>query len=133
MKSIYITKDGQIGDAKDLFIVKNLSDNRVELLKEAPADVRQRLALEFVDDVFDTLYFDGEIWKSSAARNKDVVWDEFTNDYQIEYNKTTHGYDRYKNGVLVTEKTNLIPKFVFDLGAVIRNGAVGFVLPLSSN
>jgi DNA polymerase III epsilon subunit-like protein len=55
LKSIYITKDGQVGDAKDLFIVKNLSDNRIELIKEAPADVRQRLALEFVDDVFDTI------------------------------------------------------------------------------
>jgi hypothetical protein len=115
LKSTYITKDGQIGDAEDLFIVKNLSDNRVELLKEAPADVRQRLALEFVDDVFDTYYFDGKEMKSSAQRNKDIVWDGFINDYQTEYNKTTHGYDRYKNGVLVTAETNVIPKFIFDL------------------
>jgi len=34
MKAIYITKDGQIGDAEGLLIVKNLSDNRVEILKE---------------------------------------------------------------------------------------------------
>ena len=114
MKSIYITKDGQVGDAKDLFIVKNLSDNRVELIKEAPADIRQRLALEFVDEVFDTFYFEGKIWKSIAHENKDIAWDWFTNDYQTEYNKTTHVYDTYKNGVLVTKENNPIPKF-FDV------------------
>ena len=114
MKTIYITKDGQIGDARDLLIVKNLSDNRVELLEEAPADVRQRLAFEFADSVSDTLYFTGKIWKSTAERNKDVAWDWVTNDYQTEYNKTTQGYDTYKNGVLVTKENNLISKF-FDI------------------
>ena len=114
MKAIYITKDGQVGDAKDLFIVKNLSDNRVELIEEAPADVRQRLALEFADYVFDTFYFDGEIIKSSTQQ-KDVAWDGFINDYEDRYNSDTHISDFYKNGVLVTEKTNTIPKFVFDL------------------
>ena len=121
MKSIYITKDGQIGDAKDLFIVKNLSDNRIELIKEAPADVRQRLALEFVDDVFDTHYFDGKIVKSSAQRDKDEVWDWFINDYEYQYNSGTHLSDNYKNGVLVTKDTNIIPKFVFDLAAKLSN------------
>ena len=121
MKSIYITKDGQIGDAKDLFIVKNLSDNRVELIKEAPADVRQRLALEFVDDVFDTHYFDGKIVKSSAQRDKDEAWDWFINDYEYQYNSVTHLSDNYKNGVLVTKDTNIIPKFVFDLAAKLSN------------
>ena len=121
MKSIYITKDGQIGDAKDLFIVKNLSDNRVELIKEAPADVRQRLALEFVDDVFDTHYFDGKIVKSSAQRDKDEVWDWFINDYEYQYNSGTHLSDNYKNGVLVTKDKNIIPKFVFHLAAKLSN------------
>jgi len=120
LKSIYITKDGQVGDAKDLFIVKNLSDNRVELLGEAPADIRQRLALEFVDEVFDTFYFEGKIWKSIAHENKDIAWDWFTNDYQTEYNKTTHGYDTYKNGVLVTKENNPIPKF-FDVVQQLTN------------
>ena len=115
MKSIYITKDGQIGDAKDLLIVRNLSDNRVELLKEASVDVRQRLAFEFADEVSDALYYEGQFWKSSSQRNKDIAWDWLTNDYQTEYNKITEGYDTYKNGVLVTESTNPIPKFVFDL------------------
>lgn len=116
MKSIYITKDGQIGDAKDLLIVRNLSDNRVELLKEASVDVRQRLAFEFADEISDALYYEGQIWKScSSQRDKDSAWDWLTNDYRTEYNKITQGYDTYKNGVLVTENTNPIPKFVFDL------------------
>lgn len=114
MKAIYITKDGQIGDARDLLIVKNLSDNRVELLEEAPADVRQRLAFEFANSVSDTLYFTGKIWKSTAERNKDIAWDWVTNDYQTEYNKITQGYDTYKNGVLVTKENNSISKF-FDI------------------
>ena len=121
MKSIYITKDGQVGDAKDLFIVKNLSDNRVELIKEAPADVRQRLALEFVDDVFHSFYFDGEIIKSSIQQDKDVAWDGFINDYEYQHNVGTHLYDHYKNGVLVTKDTNVIPKFVFDLASKLSN------------
>ncbi len=121
MKSIYITKDGQVGDAKDLFIVKNLSDNRVELIKEAPADIRQRLALEFVDDVFDTNYFDGKIIKSSAQQNKDEAWDWFINDYEVKYNLDRHLNDTYKNGVLVTNETNVIPKFVFDLADKLSN------------
>ena len=121
MKSIYITKDGQVGDAKDLFIVKNLSDNRVELIKEAPADVRQRLALEFVDEVFDTYYFDGKIIKSSAQQNKDNAWDGFINDYEHKYNSESHVSDTYKNGVLVTAQTNVIPKFVFDLADKLSN------------
>ena len=121
MKSIYITKDGQIGNAKDLFVVKNLSDNRVELLKEARADVRQRLALEFVDDVFQTFYFDGKIIKSSIQQDKDTAWDGFINDYEYQYNSGTHLYDKYKNGVLVTKDTNVIPKFVFDLAAKLSN------------
>ena len=112
MKSIYITKDGQIGDAKDLLIVKNLSDNRVELLKEAPVDVRQRLAFEFTDEVSDALYYEGQFWKSRLSeRNKDIAWDWLTNDYRTEYNKITHSYDTYKNGVLVVKNTNPIPKF----------------------
>ena len=115
MKSIYITKDGQVGDAKDLFIVKNLSDNRVELLGEAPADIRQRLALEFVDEVFDTFYFDGKIIKSSIQQNKDEAWDGFINNYEQIWNSQRHLPDIYKNGVLVTAETNVIPKFVFDL------------------
>ena len=115
MKSIYITKDGQVGDAKDLFIVKNLSTNRVELIKEAPADVRQRLALEFVDEVFDTFYFDGKIIKSSNQQNKDEAWDGFINNYEQIWNSQRHLPDIYKNGVLVTAETNVIPKFVFDL------------------
>ena len=115
MKSIYITKDGQVGDAKDLFIVKNLSTNRVELIKEAPADVRQRLALEFVDEVFDTFYFDGKIIKSSIQQNKDEAWDGFINNYEQIWNSQRHLPDIYKNGVLVTAETNVIPKFVFDL------------------
>ena len=115
MKSIYITKDGQVGDAKDLFIVKNLSDNRVELIKEAPADIRQRLALEFVDEVFDTFYFDGKIIKSSIQQNKDEAWDGFINNYEQIWNSQRHLPDIYKNGVLVTAETNVIPKFVFDL------------------
>jgi len=115
LKSIYITKDGQVGDAKDLIIVKNLSDNRVELIKESPADVRQRLALEFVDDTFDCFYFDGKIIKSSAQQNKDNAWDNFINDYEHIYNSESHVSDTYKNGVLVTAETNVIPKFVFDL------------------
>ena len=121
MKSIYITKDGQVGDAKDLFIVKNLSDNRVELIKEAPADIRQRLALEFVDEVFDTFYFDGKIIKSSSQQNKDVAWDGFINDYEQIYNSESHLSDTYKNGVLVTAETNVIPKFVFDLADKLSN------------
>ena len=115
MKSIYITKDGQVGDAKDLFIVKNLSDNRVELLGEAPADIRQRLALEFVDEVFHSFYFDGEIIKSSIQQNKDEAWDGFINNYEKIWNSQRHLPDIYKNGVLVTAETNVIPKFVFDL------------------
>ena len=115
MKSIYITKDGQVGDAKDLFIVKNLSTNRVELIKEAPTDVRQRLALEFVDEVFDTFYFDGKIIKSSIQQNKDEAWDGFINNYEQIWNSQRHLPDIYKNGVLVTAETNVIPKFVFDL------------------
>jgi hypothetical protein len=115
LKSIYITKDGQVGDAKDLFIVKNLSTNRVELIKEAPADVRQRLALEFVDEVFDTFYFDGKIIKSSIQQNKDEAWDGFINNYEQIWNSQRHLPDIYKNGVLVTAETNVIPKFVFDL------------------
>jgi hypothetical protein len=115
LKSIYITKDGQIGDAKDLFIVKNLSDNRIELIKEAPADVRQRLALEFVDEVFDSFYFDGKIIKSSIQRDKDEAWDGFINEYEQIWNPQRHVPDTYKNGVLVTAETNVIPKFVFDL------------------
>ena len=121
MKSIYITKDGQVGDAKDLFIVKNLSDNRVELIKEAPADIRQRLALEFVDEVFDTFYFDGKIIKSSSQQNKDVAWDGFINDYEQIYNSESHLSDTYKNGVLVTAVTNVIPKFVFNLADKLSN------------
>ena len=122
MKSIYITKDGQVGDAKDLFIVKNLSDNRVELIKEAPADVRQRLALEFVDEVFDTYYFDGKIIKSSGGgQDKDTTWDGFINDYEHKYNSESHVSDTYKNGVLVTAQTNVIPKFVFDLADKLSN------------
>ena len=121
MKSIYITKDGQVGDAKDLFIVKNLSDNRVELIKEAPADIRQRLALEFVDEVFDTFYFDGKIIKSSSQQNKDKAWDGFINDYEQIYNSESHLSDTYKNGVLVTAETNVIPKFVFDLADKLSN------------
>lgn len=120
MKSIYITKDGQIGDAKDLLIVKNLSDNRVELIEEASADIRQRLAFEFADYVSDTLYFTGKIWKSTVEQNKDIAWDWLTNDYQTEYNKTTHGYDTYKNGVLVTKENNPIPKF-FDVVQQLTN------------
>ncbi len=111
MKSIYITKDGQVGDAKNLFIVRNLSDNRVELIKEAPAEIRQRLALEFVDEVLDTFYFDGKIIKSSSQRNKDGAWDGFINDYEQVYNSESHVSDTYKNGVLVTAETNVIPKF----------------------
>ena len=121
MKSIYITKDGQVGDAKDLFIVRNLSDNRVELIKEAPTDIRQRLALEFVDEVFDTFYFDGKIIKSSSQQNKDVAWDGFINDYEQIYNSESHLSDTYKNGVLVTAETNVIPKFVFDLADKLSN------------
>lgn len=122
MKSIYITKDGQVGDAKDLFIVRNLSDNRVELIKEAPADVRQRLALEFVDGVSDTFYFDGEIIKSSGGgQDKDTTWDGFINDYEHIYNSERHLPDTYKNGVLVTAETNVIPKFVFDLADKLSN------------
>ena len=121
MKSIYITKDGQVGDAKDLFIVKNLSDNRVELIKEAPADIRQRLALEFVDDVFHSFYFDGEIIKSSTQRDKDEAWDGFINDYEQIYNSQRHLPDTYKNGVLVTAETNVIPKFVFDWADKLSN------------
>ena len=122
MKSIYITKDGQVGDAKDLFIVKNLSDNRVELIKEAPADIRQRLALEFVDDVSDSFYFDGKIIKSSGGgQDKDTTWDWFINDYEAKYNLDRHLDDTYKNGVLVTKETNVIPKFVFDLADKLSN------------
>ena len=121
MKSIYITKDGQVGDAKDLFIVKNLSTNRVELIKEAPADVRQRLALEFVDEVFDTFYFDGKIIKSSIQQNKDEAWDGFINNYEQIWNSQRHLPDIYKNGVLVTAETNVIPKFVFDLADKLSN------------
>ena len=122
MKSIYITKDGQVGDAKDLFIVKNLSDNRVELIKEAPADVRQRLALEFADDVSDSFYFDGKIIKSSGGgQDKDTTWDWFINDYEHKYNSESHVSDTYKNGVLVTAQTNVIPKFVFDLADKLSN------------
>jgi len=122
LKSIYITKDGQVGDAKDLFIVKNLSDNRVELIKEAPADVRQRLALEFADDVSDSFYFDGKIIKSSGGgQDKDTTWDWFINDYEHKYNSESHVSDTYKNGVLVTAQTNVIPKFVFDLADKLSN------------
>ena len=72
------------------------------------------------DNVHDALYFEGKIWKSTVEQNKDIAWDWLTNDYQTEYNKTTHGYDTYKNGVLVTKENNPIPKF-FDVVQQLTN------------
>ncbi len=101
--------------------MKNLSDNRVELLKDAPADVRQRLALEFADAI-NVTYFDGQVFNCQAnGKDKDRLWDELTNKYTMEINpkyvasREGSAYLRYKNGVLITESTNSIPRFVYDL------------------
>ena len=118
MKAIYITKDGQIGDAEGLLIVKNLSDNRVEILKESPTDLKQRLALDFVDDANDVTYFDGKIWKSTSGGNKDKAWDWLTNDYDQVWNKESNFYDIYRNGILVDDSTTRIQRSV---DALINN------------
>jgi hypothetical protein len=112
MKAIYITKDGQIGDAEGLLIVKNLSDNRVEILKESPTDLKQRLALDFVDEASDVTYFDGEIWKSTMINNKDKAWDWLSNDYAEVWNKEAHLYDIYRNGILVDDATTRVQRSV---------------------
>jgi hypothetical protein len=111
-KAIYITKDGQIGDAEGLLIVKNLSDNRVEILKESPIDLKQRLALDFVDEASDVTYFDGEIWKSTMINNKDKAWDWLSNDYTEVWNKEAHLYDIYRNGILVDDATTRVQRSV---------------------
>ena len=120
MKAIYITKDGQIGDAEGLLIIKNgqLSTNRIEILNESPANLRQKLAFDFVDVANDVTYYDGKIWKSTSGGNKDKAWDWLTNDYTEVWNKEVHLYDIYRNGILVDDATTRVQRSV---DALINN------------
>jgi hypothetical protein len=104
MKTIYITKDGQIGNAEDLLIVKNLSDNRVEILNELPANKRQRTAFDFADQLSDATYYNGNHWKTSwSSCTKAEAWDWLTNNWESIWNSETTAYDIYRNGLLVDD------------------------------
>ena len=113
-KAIYITKDGQIGDAEGLLIIRSgeLSTNRVEIINEAPANLRQRLAFDSVDNASHITYFDGKIWKSNSANGGDKSWDWLTNDYSQVWNKESHSEDIYRNGILVDDSTTRIQRSV---------------------